>query len=898
MRIASIGKDNAIVVGSLTSKETWKSKGTFAAFTPDGRRLAVADGKSIVLHDSMTGKVVERFAGGHDGNVVRIAFSPDGTRMISGGDDTKVRLWDMTTGEKLQETPAFGLYATIVHLTFSPDGTRFAAAAHGPDQPPPDDMTGMFRVIREVRVFNVPKPEAAFANPITFTPQPADQPLTGLHWVSNSQALVSTAYDGTVRTAELAPNGAPEKQRFRAHDASVLASAISHEGGVFITVGEDMAVRRWRLPGVEPGLAQARLISPGLTRVWSVLPSPDSRYVVTAGEGDKTFRVNAGIPAEKPALFPASISDVYVTAYSPDGKLLAIGHRNGSLQLWDTSSGKLVGRLAAPAGEQGPDQPSPFAGHVRSVAFTPDSKTLVAVGGTLNSNDPGMAVIYDVPARKIRHRLDGLASFAWSVALNRDGKLAAIAIADGSVRLYETETGKFVRSLEKHTKAARSVAFSPDGKYLASGGFDNAIQLWDTTTWAEKRRFELPNSRSAGITFSPDSSEIVAASRPNVGAPGDSTNCLIYAFRIDGPNAPPRVLQGHTGAVLTVAFLKDGKTLISGGGRQDEFGEVKLWDFATGKVIGEFRGHRSWVETVSVAPDGNSVATGSWAQGNGGELRQWDPRGFRPIAEVKVPDENQYISSGAISRDGKLLVLGGWGRTLTAWDMTDPAKPVLRKQLKEHKAGLRSVAFDPASKRFVSTDESGMVKIWDAESLDLIVSFKASANPIYRAKFTPDGTQIVTVSGNWQAQVQGEMRVWDPKSGIEIGRFPDQQREVWDIVFLNGGKQMAAIHTPNGAPDDATVKIWDFEKKEVVRNLLPPGSFTNGRCLGVSPDGKHLAVGSSSGPVKVFETTSWQEVLNIPDLTNCTFQVDFSRNGNSLLVASGEGAAIAIRLPK
>ena len=55
--------------------------------------------------------------------------------------------------------------------------------------------------------------------------------------------------------------------------------------------------------------------------------------------------------------------------------------------------------------------------------------------------------------------------------------------------------------------------------------------------------------------------------------------------------------------------------------------------------------------------------------------------------------ENNYVAAGAISPDSKLLVLGGWGQTLNVWDMTDPAKPVLKKALKDHKAGLRSVDF-------------------------------------------------------------------------------------------------------------------------------------------------------------------------------------------------------------
>jgi len=264
---------------------------------------------------------------------------------------------------------------------------------------------------------------------------------------------------------------------------------------------------------------------------------------------------------------------------------------------------------------------------------------------------------------------------------------------------------------------------------------------------------------------------------------------------------------------------------------------------------------------------------------------------------VKVPGENQYISSGAISKDGKLLVLGGWGQTVTMWDMSNPAKPVLRKQSKDHTAGLRSVSFDSAGGRFVTADESGAVKVWDAGTLNLIVSFRAGPTGVYRAKFTPDGTGIVTVGGNWQAKATSQIRIWDPISGKETGHFPEQEREVWDFVFLADGKQMAVIHTLTGQPTDANVKIWDFERKEVVQSLLPPGTFTNGRCLSLSPDGGHLAVGSSSGPVKVFNTQTWQEELDIPAITNCTFALNFTKDSNTVLIASGEGAAISVQLP-
>jgi WD40 repeat protein len=883
MLIAVIGKDNTLLVSSIDGRGTWKGKGSFAAFTPDGKSLAVANGKEIVLHDAATGKEVKRFVGGHDGNVVQFAFSPDGSRLISAGQETKVRLWNVSNAGKLQETPAFGNESVITHLTFSPDGNRFAVSAYGPDQPPPEDMTGMFRAVREVRIYTVPKSGVVFANPIVFTPQPADQPISGLHWTGNGQTLVMPASDGTVRIAELGANGAPEKQRFRAHEAAVLASAVSAEGGVFITAGEDMAVRQWRLSGVEPALGRARLISSGLSRVWSILPSNDGKYVVTAGEGDKTFRVYAGIPSCIP-VEQDSYSAVLSLAFSPDNRFLVTGHDKGIVVIREAATGKPIRTLTG------------LSSTVFGLAFADNGTAVVASSGNWNNpKDVGGAIVWDFPEGKVRHVLDDHTPHTM-INIHPDGKRAAIAGTDGKVRMWDVINGKQLTTFGNGEAVLRAVAFDRAGTRIAAGGYDHTVRVWDVESGEELRTFSTASLIPTKVLFSPDGKEIVISAWLSSGQPQQKPS--LTAYSLDDMSASPRQFETHPASVMSLEFLPDEKTLIASGGETNGLGSIRMYDFATAKYLGQFSGHKHWAQTIAISTDGKHLASTSWSVWSAGELRLWDPRGFQPIAEIKVPGENQYISSGAIGLDGKLLVLGGWGQTLTAWDMTDASKPELRKQFKEHKAGIRSVAFDEAGKRFVSADEGGTVIVWDAETLERIVSFKASDHGIYRAKFTPDGTKIVTVGGDWKAQTKSEMRVWDSKSGKDLGRFPDQPREVWDIAFLDGGKLLATLPAFSGGQQDAHVKIWDFEKKVVMKTLLPPGTFNNGRCLGLSPDGKRLAIGSNNGPVKVLDTTSWKEVLNFPDLTNCTFQVDFTRDSKNLLIASGEGAAISIRLPE
>lgn len=884
--VAAVSKDGKFWVVPLARGRdgNWSGTGRFVCFTPDGKHLAVVVGKDVVLYDSATGKEAKKFEGGHTGNVGRVCFSPDGKLLASAGEDTKVRLWETATATKKQETSAFGNYSTITLLAFSPDGTRIAVAAYGPDRPPPDDMTGTFQVMRQVRVYPVPAADApAFANnPIVFVPQPPDQPITGLDWLPGGQALVSPASDGTVRLTELTATSAREVQRFRAHESAVLASAVSAENGVFITAGEDMAVRRWRLPGVDPAPGQGRLQSVGLTRVWEALPSPDGRYLVAAGEGDKAFRVYTALPTAIP-VEPDKYGSVYVLAFSPDNKFLVTGHDKGEVVIREAATGKPIRTLT---------------GHkkrVSSIAFAENGAALVTVGGNwMNGAEAGEAIVWDFATGKLRHNLDA-PSLQWMVAVHPNGKLAAGAGSDAKVRVWDLTTGKVAHTFSKGW-GLYTVAFDADGSRLAAGSSDRHVRIWEMASGKLLREIAIdPNLRMTQTLFSPDGKEIVVSAWKGSGQP--DRDPILNAYSIENPDAKPRVFPHHPASVMNLAFLPDGKTLVASGGEKNGVGSLRMYDYATAKPLGQFAGHRHWAQNLAISPAGKMIASTSWATPVGGELRLWDPRGFRPVAEVKVPGENQYISSAAISRDGKLLVLGGWGKTLTAWDMTDPAKPVLKKQLKDHTAGLRSVSFDSAGKRFVSSDESGVVKVWDAASLNLIVSFKASANGVYRAKFTPDGRDIVTVTGNWQARAKGEIRVWDPATGKETGRFPDQNREVWDIGFLAGGKLMVTVGTLSGSPDDAHLKVWDYATRQVVRMPVPSAAFSSGRCLAISSDGKFLALASSTGPVKVFDTSSWQEVLNVPGLTGCEFRVEFAPNGKNLVAANGEGAVIAIRLP-
>src|SRR5205085_8249379 len=149
--------------------------------------------------------------------------------------------------------------------------------------------------------------------------------------------------------------------------------------------------------------------------------------------------------------------------------------------------------------------------------------------------------------------------------------------------------------------------------------------------------------------------------RPRLPAAG-----VIVSNRTD-PDSPPLTLPGPWAAGISLTFL-DPTTLVAAGGEVGGPGLLRVYDFPSGQLLGQLTGHRGWAQNLAATPDGTRLVSTSWATADAGELRLWDARGFRPAATVKMPGESSYVSDGAVSPDGKLLVLGGWNsKGLAAW---------------------------------------------------------------------------------------------------------------------------------------------------------------------------------------------------------------------------------------
>ncbi|QGA15960.1 hypothetical protein EYB26_003627 [Talaromyces marneffei] len=307
---------------------------------------------------------------------------------------------------------------------------------------------------------------------------------------------------------------------------------------------------------------------------------------------------------------------VSAVAFSPNGKLVVSGSRDGTIKLWDLATGALQQTLKG------------HSSWVQAVAFSPDGKLVAS--GSLDET----VKLWDPSTSTLQQTLKGHSSWVWAVTFCPNGKLVASGSGDRTIKLWDLTTGALQQTLGGHSDSVQAVAFSPDGKLLASGSSDSTVKLWDPATGALQQSLEGHSNSVEAVAFSPDGKMLASGS-------SDGT------IKLWDPatSALQQSLEGHSNSVEAVAFSPDGKLVASG-----SFDEtVKLWDLATSTLQQTLQGHSSWVQAVAFSPDGKLVASGS----NDRTVKLWD---LTPAAlQQTLEGHSSWVQTVEFSPGGEFL---------------------------------------------------------------------------------------------------------------------------------------------------------------------------------------------------------------------------------------------------
>jgi WD40 repeat protein len=286
------------------------------------------------------------------------------------------------------------------------------------------------------------------------------------------------------------------------------------------------------------------------------------------------------------------------------------------------------------------------------------------------------------------------------IAVSKDGKRALTGSMDTTVRLWDLESGKELKTLEGHSSWTWQVAFSPDEKQaFSSGGVDGTIRRWDLETGKELMKY-----------------------------------------------------TGHKNWVYGIAITPDGKFLFaSGAGKKDgeEQGDstIRQFDVETGKEIQQLEGHTGYVWKLAISPDGKYLAS---AGGNDNTMKIWNVSTGKLVHDLVDAHNGNFIVGVAFSPDSKFLLSAGRDGFARLWDLATGKELAVYEGFSENP---EAVAWSPDGKRFLASD-SNKVHVFDRESGKVVHRFEEHTGKVFAVKFLPDGQRAL--SGG----VDNILRMW------------------------------------------------------------------------------------------------------------------------------------------
>lgn len=609
----------------------------------------------------------------------------------------------------------------------------------------------------------------------------------------------------------------------------------------------------------------------------------------------------------------------FAVAFSPDGGVLATGGEDGTITLWNPSTGQQMEQFVA------------HASCVNKIAYSQDGR-LLASGGCDNT-----VRLWSVAPRQELATLLTHDQFINSVSFSANGQWLAAVANDGLVAVWETASHKLVHQV-KLPGPGQWVAWSPDDTLLAAGTLA-VTQTWNSANWQER---SLLNLKTMAGTFCRDSRGLLlvdtAAATLELWEPTNKGRRTVLLQNVLNPGILATSPNGRwlaLGNFRELVELCEAESAIAGShANRDHAGDADTsldLENVRPKVLRTFAGHTAPVRDVAFSPDERLLASAS----SDGTVRLWDTAqtgGSIPVMHLDLSFSGSAPAQVAMNGDLTRLMIADDDRPFAVWDVSDLRHPLPLEPPPVGTVEPHRVAHGPTEQSTIWAGmDSGQIVLWDGSSQSGRTVAELGM-PITRFICSADGSTVATLAGDRVVRVHdvqsgrqrleftatiskdpseatlqlislklslspmGQelwmgvpplpgMQIYDVSSGSSKMRTDTRLPEFRALDFSADGRLIAG-------PLQATeLAIADTATSEIVSRMRLPAES---KASAFSPDARTLATINQLGRVQLWNVATGQELLSLDVIPGDALFIKFSADGRRLAAivkATGEATA-------
>jgi len=848
------------------------------AFSRDGTKLLTASyDKTARLWDVKSGRQLQIYKG-HSWWVWSAAFSPDESQIVTASQDGSAIIWETKSAKRINlflehEGPVYS-------AAFAPDGKYVVTGGYDkrvlvwqPKDVPPLDLNKVAAKSVKVadgkqaqdddkKVENERVPVLALDG--------HGAPVRSVSFSSDGKLVLSGSHDNAVRIWgwDWESKTGKTMKTLHGHGSWVRACRFSPDNRTVLSASHDKKAMLWSIADYKELKVLGRLLDGHRDAVMAASFDGDGASIVTASR-DRTARIwDFATGAESRKFREGHELLASNAVFFPDGKQLLTAAVDNTVRFWDVTTGTQTARLDK-------------TGRAAALALAPSGKFI------LTGSDEKTAKVWDVARKTLIKELKGHNRYeVTAVAISPDEKWLLSADANGRAILWNAETLEETHRLQKHVGKITAAAFLPDSQRLLTASSDKSVGQWDVATGKE-----IPGL----VLRHPDS--VVALALVPVRANGARqalTSCadgIVRLWDLDKAQLVGTLPVPSRNTVYSIAVSADARLALTVQSEEilktektEEVIEkvVRLWDLEARREIlspkdkgksGAFLDFSSkrgtQLSSAAFSPDGESILSVG-----GSEATVWDRQ---EVSELITFSPNGIVAAAGFSPDASHIVTGSSDMVARVWDAQTGVSLL---KLEGHLGAVNTAVYSPDGTLILTSSNDNTAMLWDAKTGKLLRTLKGHTDQVRSAQFSTDGKLILTASNDTTA------RLWSTETGEQLGNsFEGHKSAVMYAVFSKDGQKIVT------GSEDNTALVWDVATR---KPLLPPlaGHTAPVAAVAFLPDGLRVITASQDNTAKLWDAVTGKEVLTLKGHERELTCVNVSKDGRYVITGSKDGTAI------